>query len=148
MSELVVVRVAGQRAAIPVTIVRSAIGPQPVRPVPRAHPIVAGVLNLRGRVITAIDLERCLGIPRPPNSGERSALVVELDDGNQYALLVDGIDEIAELEVRVAEPGQIARLLPGWEQVVPAVHDTPEGIVVQLDVRRLLEPAFGPARAA
>lgn len=148
MSELVVIRVGGQRAAIPVTLVRSAIGPQPVRPVPRAHPIVAGVLNLRGRVITAIDLERCLGIPRPAAAGERSALVVELDDGNQYALLVDGVEEIAELTARVADPGQIARLLPGWEQVVPAVHDTPQGIVVQLDVRRLLEPAFATARSA
>ncbi|GBD45061.1 hypothetical protein HRbin40_02562 [bacterium HR40] len=148
MTELVIVRIGGQRAGIPVRLVRSAIGPQPVRPVPRAHPIVAGVLNLRGRVVTAIDVERCLGIARPSRDGERHALVVELVDGSQYALLIDGVEEIADLEDRIANPGQIARLLPGWERFVPAVHDTPQGTVVQLDVQRLLEPAFAESRAA
>lgn len=148
MAELVIVRIAGQRAAIPVAVVRSAIGPQPIRPVPLAHPIVAGVLNLRGRVITAIDLERCLGIRGVTGSGDRSALVVGLDDGNPCALLVDGVEEIVELGAGVTDPGQIARLLPGWERLVRAVHDTPQGTVVELDVRRLLEPAFATPEAA
>lgn len=148
MTELVIVRIAGQRAGVPVQLVRSAIGPQPVRPVPRAHPIVAGVLNLRGRVVTAIDLERCLGMETSGQPRERGALVVELGDGSQYALLIDGVEEIADLDGRVANPAQISRLLPGWERFVPVVHDTPEGTVVQLDVHQLIEPVLAPCRTA
>lgn len=148
MSDLVIVRICGQRAGIPVRLVRSVIGPQTVCPVPRAHPIIAGVLNLRGRIVTAIDVERCLGIDRATRDAERVSVVVELDDGSQYALLLDAVEEIATLDTRVADPAEIARLLPGWERYVPAVHDTPDGVVLELDVPQLVEPALTPGRAA
>lgn len=148
MNDLVIVRIAGQKAGIPVQLVRSVIGPRSVCPVPRAHGIVAGVLNLRGRIVTAVDVERCLGLRTEPPARERGAVVVELDDGSSYALLVDEVEEITTLESRVADPAEISRLLPGWERYVPAVHDTPEGVVVQLDVPRLIEPALAAGRAA
>ena len=67
--EVVAVSLAGQDAALPALIVRDILGPQPVTLVPLAAPEVAGVLNLRGRIVTAIDLRRRLGIGPP--GGER-----------------------------------------------------------------------------
>ena len=53
--------VAGQTCSIPVLLVRDVLGPQAITPIPLAPAEVAGGLNLRGRIVTAIDLRRRLG---------------------------------------------------------------------------------------
>src|SRR6476620_563847 len=55
--------VAGQLCGVPVLAVRDVLGPQAITRIPLAPQEVAGSLNLRGRIVTAIDLRRRLGLP-------------------------------------------------------------------------------------
>jgi len=61
--EYVTVRIGEQLFGVPVHEIREVFSPQGVTAVPRARPEIAGLLNLRGRIVTAIDARRCLGLP-------------------------------------------------------------------------------------
>ena len=59
--EFVTITVCDQICGIDVLKVQDVLGPQKITPVPRADVEVAGLLNLRGRIVTAIDLRARLG---------------------------------------------------------------------------------------
>ena len=70
--ELVSMTVAGQLCGVPVRQVQDVLGPQRITRVPLAPPEVAGSLNLRGRIVTAIDLRLRLDVtPQVPTDTSR-----------------------------------------------------------------------------
>ncbi len=125
---------AGQLCAVPVPCVRDVLAPQRVTPVPLASPEIAGSLNLRGRIVTAVDLRRRLALPatREP----RMAVVTE-QAGELYALLVDAVHEVLSLP-----PAGIERnpptLPPPWSTYGAGVCRRADALLVLLDVPRLL----------
>jgi purine-binding chemotaxis protein CheW len=88
---------------IDVTRVQEVIRHQEMTPVPLAPPAVEGLINLRGQIVTAIDLRRRLGLatrgpgPLPLN------VVIRLDDG-AVSLLVDEIGDVVEVDSSSFEP--------------------------------------------
>ncbi len=125
---------AGQLCAVPVSCVRDVLAPQAVTPIPLASPEIAGSLNLRGRIVTAVDLRRRLALPATP--GPRMAVVSELD-GELYALLVDTVHEVLSLS-----PAEVERnpptLPPPWSSYGAGVCRRADALLVVLDVARLL----------
>jgi purine-binding chemotaxis protein CheW len=69
---------------------------QPLTLVPLAHPMVRGLINLRGQIVTAIDLRERLALPARPETHEPVNVVVETDDG-AVSLLVDEIGDVLEV---------------------------------------------------
>jgi purine-binding chemotaxis protein CheW len=66
-------------------------------PVPLAPPKVSGLINLRGQIVTAIDLRRCLELSDRAPGQEPVNVILRTDDG--YAsLLVDRVGEIVEVD--------------------------------------------------
>ena len=90
-------------------IVRS----QPLTRVPLAHPMVRGLINLRGQIVTAIDLRRRLDLPARDDERESVNVVVQTDDG-AVSLLVDEIGDVLEVTEEQFErpPETLARLVP------------------------------------
>ncbi|MDP3209028.1 MAG: chemotaxis protein CheW, partial [Rhodoglobus sp.] len=87
---LVSIRVGAQTFGVPVLSVQDVISETPINRVPLAPPEVAGSLNLRGRIVTAVDMRRRLGMaPRAPD--ERSMSVIVEHSGELYALVVDDV---------------------------------------------------------
>ncbi len=125
---------AGQLCAVPVSCVRDVLAPQAVTPIPLASPEIAGSLNLRGRIVTAVDLRRRLALPATPEP--RMAVVSELD-GELYALLVDIVHEVLSLS-----PAEVERnpptLPPPWSSYGAGVCRRADALLVLLDVARLL----------
>ena len=76
--------------------VRDVLGEQTITRIPLAPPEIAGSLNLRGRIVTAIDLRRRLRLPPPPPGAARMSVVAE-QGGELYALLVDQVAEVMSL---------------------------------------------------
>src|SRR4051812_34042909 len=74
--------VAGQLCGVPVLAVRDVLGAQAITRIPLAPQEVAGSLNLRGRIVTAIDLRRRLGLPTRAGGGAMSVVVER--DGELY----------------------------------------------------------------
>jgi purine-binding chemotaxis protein CheW len=135
--DFVTLTVANQLCGIPVLTVRDILGPQQVTRVPLAPPEVAGSLNLRGRIVTAIDLRRRLGLP-PAGEAARPMSVVVETAGEFYSLLVDQVGEVLAL----AATGQEANpptLGPRWRGVSLGVHRLQGQLMVVLDVDRLLD---------
>ena len=132
-ADYVTMIVGGQLFGIPVLEVHDVFVPSKLAYVPMAPPEVAGVLNLRGRIVTAIDLRLRLGYePREPDA-QPMAVVIEYQ-GEPYSLLVDGVGEVLSLEDSAFERNP--------SNLDPKLRDTSEGIfrldeklmvVIQLD---------------
>jgi purine-binding chemotaxis protein CheW len=70
--------------------------------VPLAPPVVRGLINLRGQIVTALDLGRRLELPERPD-GQRPMNVVVRTDGGAMSLLVDDIGDVLEVEADAFE---------------------------------------------
>lgn len=101
-SDYVSMVVGGQLFGIPVLEVRDVFVPSKLAHVPMAPPEVAGVLNLRGRIVTAIDLRQRLGF-EPRDAGVQVMAVVIEYLGEPYSLLVDAVGEVLSLDASAFE---------------------------------------------
>lgn len=144
MSDFIAVRVGNQDFGVPVTQVRDVLRRQRLTPVPLVPRAIVGLLNLRGRIVTAIDLRIRLGLPPRAPGGDAVHVVVE-NGGELYALVVDSLGDVQPVDERQVETVP-AGLDPQWRAVASAVSPTAQGFVVLLDVARLLDIA--PARRA
>src|SRR5579864_5093350 len=98
----VTLTVADQLCGVPVLGVRDILGEHAITRIPLAPPDIAGSLNLRGRIVTAIDLRRRLSLP-PPEPGQKRMSVVAEQGGELYALLVDQVSEVMNLDATLFE---------------------------------------------
>ncbi len=126
---------AGQVCAVPVAAVRDVLRPQPIAPVPLAPPDVAGNLNLRGRIVTAIDLRFRLGLAAGQDA-RPMALVAE-NQGELYALLVDQVLEVVSPDPAWFEP--TPHTLPAsWARFSAGLYRLENTLMIVLDLPRLL----------
>jgi purine-binding chemotaxis protein CheW len=88
---------------IPVDRVQEVLLAQPLTPVPLAHDHISGVLNLRGQIVTAIDLRARLGLP-PREADAPSAHVVIVTDGGPLSLVVDRLGDVVPVDDASFEP--------------------------------------------
>jgi chemotaxis signal transduction protein len=133
---LLVVVLAGRRAALPAIEVNSVIELAEVTPVPRAAPHVAGIAALRSRPLTVIDCAAALGLAAEATDRRLQRAVVVEHDGHLYGLLVDGADDIVaaldEPRPLGADPG------PGWQAAALGRVETEAGAVLLLDIGALI----------
>ena len=130
------VTVAGQTCSIPVLLVRDVLGPQAITPIPLAPAEIAGGLNLRGRIVTAIDLRRRLGLPSAEDRSKAMSVVVE-QAGELYSLIVDQVGEVLPLPSASICPNP-PTLDALWRDVSVSVYREEDRLIVMLDVERLL----------
>lgn len=89
--------VRGMLLGLEVTCIQEVIRYQPLTVVPLAPSVIAGLMNLRGQIVTAIDLRHRLGLPaREP--GERPVNVVVRTAEGAVSLLVDEIGDVIEVD--------------------------------------------------
>lgn len=135
----VTLTVANQLFGIPVLEVRDILGPQRITHVPLAPPEVAGALNLRGRIVTAIDVRTRLGISALAEAKSGMSVVVDIG-GELYSLIVDKVGEVMSLPSADFERNP-ATLDPRWQEVSSGIYRLKDCLLVVLDVDRLLHQA-------
>lgn len=135
-SEFLTVEVAGQMFGIPVLQVSDVLGPQRITRVPLAPPQVAGSLNLRGRIVTAIDVRARLGLPPGEPGAPKISVVVDVG-GELYSLLVDNVGEVLALP-----PDDFERnpptLDPAWRELSTGIFRLEGNLLLIVDVKRML----------
>jgi purine-binding chemotaxis protein CheW len=144
-TEYVTVMIDGQLFGLPISRVQDVFMPDRLTRVPQASVEIAGVLNLRGRIVTAIDLRRRLGLP--PRSGGRPPMAVGIElRGESYGLLIDSVGEVMKLADNTQEPNPV-NLDSKLAAVSAGVHRLDGQLLVILDVDRVLDKASDPIAA-
>jgi purine-binding chemotaxis protein CheW len=113
--------------------------------VPLSEPEIAGVLNLRGRIVTAVDLRCRLGLPPRPDGLPPMAVGIEWR-GESYGLLVDAVGEVIKLADSGREPNPV-NLDAKFARVSVGVQRLDAQLMVVLDVERVLGSAAEPIAA-
>ena len=122
-------RVADMFMGIELTRVQELLRFQEMTSVPLAPRAIEGLINLRGQIVTALDVRRVLGLPAVESEEKLPMNIVIQSEGGPVSLLVDEICDVLDVPVEASTP------LP---ENMPALHrDLIEG-VYQLESRLLL----------
>jgi purine-binding chemotaxis protein CheW len=135
--EYVTATIGGQLFGLPISRVQDVSVLERLARVPLAPPEIAGLLNLRGRIVTVIDMRRRLGLPLLADGRARMAVGIECR-GESYGLLIDSIGEVLKLRAGSREDNPVnldARLA----RVAAGVHRLDGSLLVVLDVDRVLD---------
>ena len=141
-AEVVTFRVGDQWFGVDVMDVQEVIGQLQIALVPLAAPGIAGFLNLRGQIVTAIDVHQRLDISR--RTPEPFMNVVVRDGDELFALVVDEVGDVAAVSPGTMDPAP-ASLAGAWAHVCTGVVRMDQGLLALVDVTRLLnEPNTRP----
>ncbi|MBM6580043.1 chemotaxis protein CheW [Microvirga sp. BT689] len=142
--EFVTVTVAGQLLGLPISRVHDVFVVSEMTTVPLAPGEIAGLLNLRGRVVTAVSLRRRLGLNDIYEGSRRMAVGLE-NQGEAYGLLVDDVGEVLKLDPDEMQPNPV-HMDRGWVGLSQGVHQLRNQLLIVLDVDAVL--AFETEREA
>jgi purine-binding chemotaxis protein CheW len=137
ITEYVTTMIGGQLFGLPISRVQDVFMPERLTRVPLASAEVAGVLNLRGRIVTAIDMRARLGLPKRDDGAQSMAVGVDLR-GESYGLLIDSIGEVLKLADDGCEVNPV-NMDPRMAKMSAGVHRLDGHLMVVLDVDRILE---------
>ncbi len=135
--EYVTAMLAGEMIGLPILQVQDVFVPQGVTRVPLAPPEIAGVVNLRGRIVTLVDLRCRLGIP--PRDADAAMMAIGVEAGGEsFGLLIDAIGEVLQLSDAEREPNPL-HLDPRLARVSNGIHRLDGRLLMVIDVDRVLE---------
>ena len=130
--------VAGQMFGIAVTSVQDILTPDVIASVPLGPKEVRGLINLRGRIVTVVDVRTRLSLPpRDSDDARRGMGVTVENEGEFYTLLVDSVGDVVSLPAEQREPNP-ATLEPLWQDIADGVFRTDKTLLVVLDAARLI----------
>jgi purine-binding chemotaxis protein CheW len=143
-----IVRMAGEIVALPAAEVESVVEIEAVVPVPGTARHILGLSALRSRVVTVIDCAASLGADSPgDDNATRRDAVVAVVEGHPYALLVDGVDDVAASGGGVHELA--AQVAPGWRRAARGLVEIEERMLLLADVAALIAgPGAQPGESA
>jgi purine-binding chemotaxis protein CheW len=127
-----------QLFGVPIARVQEVFRPGRITRVPLAGTQIAGVLNLRGRIVTVIDMRSRLGLKASDEGGEPAMAIGIESRGESFGLLVDTLGEVLKLAdgEREANPVNLDRKLA---RVAAGVYRLEGELMVVLDVERVLD---------
>lgn len=133
--DFLTLRIDGQLFGLPVLQIQDVLGPQKVTRIALAPPEIAGALNLRGRIVTAIDVRRALGL-QPKDLSDQMSVVVEYDD-ELFSLIIDEVGDVLNMGQARFEtnPGTLDKK---WLDVSDGIYRLEEELLVILNIDELL----------
>ena len=139
--DYVTVRIGEQLFGLPIGRVQDVFIANRITAVPRAPDEIVGLLNLRGRVVTAMCLRKRLGRPAPLKFDARgrvelTAIGIE-HEGEAFALIVDAVGEVIRLDRSTLEPLPV-HLDRIWAALAMGVHRLSDQLLVILDLDAVL----------
>lgn len=145
LTEYVTVIIGDQMFGLPISRVQDVFVPERLTRVPLAPPEVAGILNLRGRVVTAIDMRSRLDLGKREQGHPVMAIGIEFR-GESYGLLVDAVGEVMKLKTGDCESKPI-NLEARLARVAAGIYRLEGQLLVVLDVDRVLDVKNGAIAA-
>lgn len=134
--EYVTFRLTDQWLGIPVTIVQEVLAAQRIASVPLSPPTIAGFLNLRGQIVTAVDLRVTLRLP-PREAGSEVMNVVVRHEGELFAFMVDEVGDVVSVDADAVEPAP-STLDDRWRVACAGIVRRDRGLLIVMNVQELL----------
>lgn len=135
-NDFLTIFIAGQMFGIPVLQVQDVLGDLEVSRIPLAPPEVDGSLNLRGRIVTAINVRKCLGLDNREDGKSVMSVVVEHED-ELYSLTIDEVGDVLGLRDEDYEKNPVT-LDSKWRGVSLGIYRLDEELLIVLDVPKLI----------
>jgi purine-binding chemotaxis protein CheW len=120
--------------------VREIIGMMDITPVPRMAPYIKGVINLRGRVISVIDLRTRLGLQAVERTDDTCIIVVDIPHGDRkinVGMIVDRVAEVMEIKDADIEETPAFGSAVSTEFVL-GIGKARDSLTILLDIHRLV----------
>ena len=136
-TQFVTMTLAGQLFGMPTAEVQDVHRLQSITPIPLAPPEIAGALNIRGKIVTAIDLRTRLGLPVKDNEGKDLMSIVAEYHDHLYSLLIDDIGEVMSLPDRDMEKNA-STMDPRWREISEGIYRLDGRLMVRTSVSKLL----------
>lgn len=137
IEQLLTFTLSNQIFGVPVLQVNDVLGPQKITRTPLSPLAISGVMNLRGRIVTAVDARRCMNQPDRGAEDNSMSVVVE-QKGELFGLVVDSVGDVLSLSKDSFEATP-ETLDPVWRSVAAGIHKLEDRILVVLDVDQLLQ---------
>jgi purine-binding chemotaxis protein CheW len=123
--------------------VQEVLRAQQMTSVPQAPNVIEGLINLRGQIVTAIDMRRRLGLPQRSGDLAPMNIVVRTMDG-AASLLVDEIGDVLDMDSATYErPPQ--NLDPAARELIRGVYKLKDRLLLVLDEERTVDLTVGKA---
>ena len=123
--------------AIPILSVREVISVPETTPIPKAPSHFLGIMNLRGQVISVVDLRTKLKIKGKENNAEESVIIVDIN-GMNLGIVVDSINKVlAFTDEEVYEVPEIETQVNA--EYIQGVYRKEDSLTVLLDVAKVLD---------
>ena len=137
ITEFVTFTIAGQLFGLQIERVQDVFKPVNMTRVPLAGAEIAGVLNLRGRIVTAIDMRNRLEVKKRQSPDAPMAIGIEAK-GESFGLLVDAVGEVLKLSNTQREPNPV-NLDRKLAALSAGIYRLDGQLLVVLDVDRVLD---------
>jgi len=111
--------------------------------VPGAPDVIAGLINLRGQIVTAIDMRRRLGMPSRADGAKPLSMVIRTLDG-AVSLLVDEVGDVLDVDERSFEKPP-ENLVAEARELIRCVCKLDERLMLVLDTEKTVETAIATA---
>jgi len=139
--EFVTIRLGEQLFGISVLAVQDVMRRQTIAPVPLAPPVIAGSLNVRGRIVTALDMRTLMGLGAYPQPEKVMKVVVEYQH-ELYALIVDAVGDVMSLPMKDFEKVP-ANLDDAWRALAAGVFQLENELLIILEVGHIIDKIAG-----
>lgn len=140
--DYVTIRIGEQLLGLPIGRVQDVFITNRITVVPRAPDEIVGLINLRGRIVTAICLRKRLGRPvefKRGGQGNDELTAIGIDHhGEAYALIVDAVGEVIRLDRSTFEPLPV-HLDRVWAALGTGIHRLADELLVVLDLDAVLD---------
>ena len=140
-SRLLTCCVAGEWLALPVEELSEVVTPQTTTVIPLAPNAVNGLINLRGKILTELDMRRILELPPRDEYSIYRTIILEGNEGESFGLTVDSVGEVISMDANGFErtPDSLADC---WKNICHGVLKLERSIIILLDVDKLISKSM------
>ena len=141
LHQFVTMKMGHQIFGISVAYVVDVLSPQKINPIPLAHKEIVGSLNLRGRIVTAVDIRVVLDIHEKAELQKNMCVVIEYEN-ELFSLLVDEVGDVATVpsEELIKNPDNLSKV---WQDISLGIFPLKNELVVILDIEKVMTALMG-----
>lgn len=142
LNEYVTMNIGDQKFGLDVTKIRDILANQKITPIPLSPTMVAGSLNLRGRIITAVNLNVVLDVESKPLTTAPMNVVIETNN-SMYSLIVDSVGDVLDISQSKILTSQ-ENLSEKWRNVATGIFPLQDELLVILDIDKIFKHTVEP----